>query len=331
VLNRAEAEPAAVSTPSSRRSVSVVVCAYTERRFDLLRQAVESLLRQSLPPTEVILVCDHSRALAERARATFGDSVGVVESAEPKGLSGARNAGINHASGEIVAFLDDDAAAAPDWLARLTEPYDDPRVIGTGGTVTPSWGAPRPPWLPEEFMWVVGCSYRGLPEGRRPIRNPIGAGMSFRRAPLLRVGGFRGDLGRLDAVPAGCEETEAAIKVRETASDAVILHVPDAVVAHHVPAERATWRYFASRCAAEGRSKALVVQHVGAVAGLASERAYALRTLTRGIRVEGARAVRGDAGGLARAAAIVTGLAVTAAAYGNTRLRMRLRRGRARS
>jgi hypothetical protein len=202
----------------------------------------------------------------------------------------------------------------PDWLERLLSPYTDPGVIGTGGWVEPWWLAQRPAWFPDEFDWVVGCSYRGLPAGRSAIRNPIGANMSFRRALLERAGGFREDLGRVGTLPVGCEETELSIRASRIGGG-TILFEPAATVRHRIPAERGAARYFASRCFSEGVSKALVSGFVGSEAGLASERAYVARDLPRGAARGVADAFRGKPAGALRALAIAAGLAITVAGY----------------
>jgi glucosyl-dolichyl phosphate glucuronosyltransferase len=88
--------------------------------------------------------------------------------------------------------------------------------------------------------------------------------MSFRREVFELVGGFTEWLGRLGARPLGCEETELAIRIRQRRPEARLLYDPAAVVHHHVPRQRARWRYFRSRCYAEGLSKAAVSRLVGA-------------------------------------------------------------------
>ncbi|MGH2409551.1 MAG: glycosyltransferase family 2 protein [Chloroflexota bacterium] len=295
-------------------SLSVIICAYTEDRWDDLSAAVESVRAQGRPPMEIIVVIDHNPPLAQRARMALPGAV-VIENREARGLSGARNTGIAAAKGDVVAFLDDDAIAAPDWLNRLTAGYADPLVHGVGGAIESAWSAGRPRWFPKEFDWVVGCTYRGMPRHASPVRNMIGANMSFRREVFAVVGGFRNGMGRLGTRPLGCEETELCIRVRKHWPRTILLYEPRALVRHRVPAHRARWAYFRARCYSEGLSKAQVSEFVGAKDGLESERHYTFSTLPRGVVRGLADTMKGDLTGLGRAGAIITGLAVTSAGY----------------
>jgi glycosyltransferase involved in cell wall biosynthesis len=300
---------------SSTLDVSVVICAYTEARWDDLVTAVESVQQQSAPPREIVVVIDHNASLLERVRRHFPDVV-AVDNKESRGLSGARNTGVAVARGEVIAFLDDDAVAAHDWLAQLNAGYSDPLVLGVGGTIKPMWVDGRPNWFPEEFNWVVGCTYRGTPRKTAPVRNLIGCNMSFRREVFEVIGGFRNGIGRVGTHPVGCEETELCIRANQRWPQSVLLYESRARVHHRVPSSRACWDYFRARCYAEGLSKALVARSVGTRDGLASERAYTFRTLPRGvIRGLADVAPRGDPTGLARAGAIVAGLAITTAGF----------------
>jgi GT2 family glycosyltransferase len=292
-----------------------VICTYAIERWDALVEAVASVQSQTRVPDQMILVIDHNPALLERARAEF-PTLMVVPNLERRGLSGARNTGVRFARGEIVAFLDDDARAHAGWLTELLDAYRDQNVIGTGGFVEPRWKSGRAAgWLPEEFYWTIGCSYRGLSSAGSAIRNPIGASMSFRREAILRAGGFREGIGRVVAIPLGCEETEMSVRMANALPGTKIVHATSARVDHLVEPERVRWRYFLARCWAEGRSKAIVARHVGASAGLASERTYVLRTLPRGVVTHLGRGMRGELSGFVRAGAIVVGLSVTVAGY----------------
>jgi glycosyltransferase involved in cell wall biosynthesis len=317
--------PAPASRPSERRgprtlSVSVVICAYTRERLEGLVAAVESIEVQSHPALETIVVIDHNPELLEAARPRL-PRARVLAAVGARGLSGARNTGLRAAGGAVIAFLDDDAAADAEWLERLAAVYADTRVIGAGGVVVPRWAGREPPrWLPSEFYWTVGCSYRGLPPRAAPVRNPIGAAMSFRASVFDRVDGFAEGIGRIGRRPLGCEETELSIRARLAFPAGVVLHVPEARVSHFVSSERANFRYFVRRCWAEGLSKALVTEEVGSTDALSSEWTYTLRTLPTGVARGLADGVRGDPAGYLRAGAIVSGLLVTAAGYLRGRL-----------
>jgi hypothetical protein len=295
--------------------ISVVICAHTEERWDQLERAVESVQNQTLIAREILVVIDHNPALADRAYRRLS-TIRVIENTQQHGISGARNSGIASARGAIIAFLDDDAIAAPDWLEQLLAGYSSPNVLGVGGAIEPQWHSGRPRWFPEEFDWVVGCTYRGMPRQAAPVRNLIGCNMSFRRDVFAQVGGFRDQIGRVGARPSGCDETELCIRLRQRLPHALLLYTPLARVQHCVPAARAGWGYFSARCLLEGRSKALVARLVGAGAGSATERTYTLRTLPRGVaRGLFDALVRCDLSGLARASAIALGLAITIVGY----------------
>jgi glycosyltransferase involved in cell wall biosynthesis/GT2 family glycosyltransferase len=308
-----QSEPRAerAATPPT---ISVVICAFTFDRLEVMGESLDSLRAQTLAPHEIVLVIDHAPELLEEARRLWPD-VTIVANREKQGLSGARNTGVAEASGEVVAFLDDDAIAAPDWLQHLADAYADPGVLGAGGTVRPRWVEGKPGWFPSEFDWVVGCTHSGMPQELSPVRNLVGANMSFRRAPLVEVGGFSHDLGRVGTLPVGCEETDLSIRVHQRWPEAEILYDPDAKVEHVVPATRGKVRYFVDRCRAEGRSKAVLTGMVGSEDGLSSERSYVRRTLPLGV-LRGLRdALGGDACGFGRATMIFLGLAATTTDY----------------
>ncbi|MFJ2111949.1 MULTISPECIES: glycosyltransferase family 2 protein [unclassified Streptomyces] len=311
-------------------SFSVVICAYTEDRWEDILAAVDSVRLQSLPALETLLVVDHNPALLARLGREYRRSAGpgevrVLANAGPRGLSAGRNTGIAASRGEFVAFLDDDAVAERDWLRFFGEAYGDRRVLAVGGRTLPAWASgSRPGWFPEEFDWVVGCTYRGLPEGLVRVRNVLGGNASFRRTAFDTAGGFATGIGRDgDRRPLGCEETELCIRLTDAVPDAVLLIDDRAVIHHKVPAARRRFGYFRTRTYAEGLSKALVARSVGAAKGLASERRYATRVLPAGVARGLYDAVRGHPGGLGRAGAIVAGVTITAAGYLVGRFRTR--------
>jgi len=312
----AEDLPAAATATSraARPTVTVIVCAFTEDRWEDLSRAVDSLHHQTERAREIILVIDHCPGLLHRARRDL-TGVTVMPNRFGKGLSGGRNTGALAAGGDVIAFLDDDAAADPGWIATISDRYRDPRVLGVGGLVKPAWDDGRPSWFPPELDWVVGCSYRGLPEVSAPVRNFIGANMSFRREVLDRAGGFSDALGRVGAIPLGCEETELCLRASQLHPDGVLLYEPAAAVSHRVRARRASWAYLRSRCYAEGLSKAAVAKMAGSSRALASERSYVRSVIPRALVMALAGAVRGRGAGLATALALIGAVTTTGTGY----------------
>jgi glucosyl-dolichyl phosphate glucuronosyltransferase len=272
---------------------SVVVCVYTEKRLPQIRMALDSVRGQTTPPWEVIVVADHNSALGDLLALEY-PGIEVISNKFEKGLSGARNTGVEQSDGDVVVFLDDDARAHPQWLETLLAPYGDASVLGVGGLVLADWGSSRrPAWLPEEFLWVVGCSYRGLPEGKAEVRNPVGANMSFRRTAFAQAGLFDSSIGRTFASsrPLGCEETEFSIRLRSLSPDARIIY-------------------------AEGCSKAQVTRLSGAGAALSSERTYVTSTIPRAAHRELKGILRsGRKDAAKRLTALFLGMSWTGAGY----------------
>lgn len=304
-----------MTTAIEPSNASVVICSYTEDRWDLLMNVLDSVAAQTLVPQQVILVVDHNVDLYKRLVATVTD-VMLVENSGPRGLSGARNTGVGLVASDIVAFLDDDAVAAPTWLERLTALYADPDVLAVGGRVEPVWETGRPAHFGQELDWIVGCSYRGMPKVATEVRNIIGANMSFRAEVIRQVGGFNVALGRQGTKPVGCEETEICIRSVMGSPGSRVVYEPAALVHHHVPAQRATLRYMLARSWSEGTSKAQMSHVVGHKRALGSERRYVRNILPRAVFGGVRDWSRGtEPGGLARAATVLAVLACTAAGY----------------
>ena len=300
----------------SSRSVSIVICVYTLDRWDDIADAIASARAQTLPPLEIIVVVDHNPELRDRLTKTF-TGIQFVDNQLTRGLSGARNTGISLARGEVVAFLDDDAIADRDWLLKMIPHFDRPEVIGVGSRSLPLWLGERPSWFPDEFLWVVGCSYRGLPEGASPVRNCLGGAMCFRRSLFENISGFNPSLGRgKGALLLSGEETELCLRATKLIEGAVFIFDPSSFISHKVSAKRLSWRYFIRRCYAEGVSKAYLSKLRPSRESLAPERNHVLKVLPQGV-LRGLRdtIINRDLGGVARAAAIVTGLAGAAAGY----------------
>jgi glycosyltransferase involved in cell wall biosynthesis len=208
------AEPLSVldiPTPGARPDapdVSVVVC--TRDRPDSLQQCLQSLSRCCPLPTEVVVVDNCPTSDATRHLAKRHPHVHYVLEPQP-GLDVARNTGIRHTQGSIVAFVDDDVTVHPDWVARLRESFSDPDVMAVTGLVLPAELETEAQVLFEQH-WGFNRGYHVLtfdseyfrklkPWGVPTWHFGAGANMAFRREAFALVGDF--DV-RLDVGAAGC-------------------------------------------------------------------------------------------------------------------------------
>jgi glycosyltransferase involved in cell wall biosynthesis len=302
---------------SDQPKISVIICCYTMDRWPDICAAIASVRQQTLRAVEIILVVDHNPELLSRATVELPD-VMVVANREGRGLSGGRNTGIAAASGSLLAFLDDDAVADPHWLSLLAKRCEEPDVLGATSSIYPLWVGARPGWFPEEFLWIVGCTYRGLPSVVAEVRNVLGGAMMLKREVFNQAGTFNHILGRSygpGATLVSCDDTEMCIRAKATFPTGRFVFDPAPMIGHKVPASRLNWRYLRVRCFAEGRSKAYLKNLTRARGALTTERDYVLRTLTIGFLhglSDGVTRLQPD--GVKRSAAIVLGL--TSAAIG---------------
>jgi len=246
--------------------VSVVLCTHTMDRYDDFQAAAESVLDQSYEDVELVLVSDGNERVAERFEAEFGDIDSVLThcNEENVGLLESRNNGANVATGDVVAFIDDDAVAAEDWAEKLVTGYergtDDGPVLAVGGRMVPAWVAGKPMFLPEEFYWLVGVTHRGFgpngdPEEAGEVRNTFGSNISFDREVFLELGGFEGDIGgRQGAKNLQGGETELCARL-ESEYGCGVSYVPDALVAHKVFDYRTDPGWLVDRAFWQGYSK----------------------------------------------------------------------------
>jgi GT2 family glycosyltransferase len=183
------------------------------------------------------------------------------------GLSAARNAGVHAATGDLIAFLDDDASPMPGWLEALAEALASQNVLAAGGPVEPLFSSELPPWFSERYLpyltvfdkgpAIVGLTYNEYPRGTN---------MAFRREAFERYGLFSTDLGRKAAVLRSCEEIEFCLRLER--AGARILYMPEARVQHEIRTERLSADWMRARYAAQGHSEAILEWRHGGLRAL---------------------------------------------------------------
>ena len=239
--------------------ISVIVC--TLDRAAYLQRALASLVRQTLARTafEIVVVDNGS---TDGTAAVIAAFPGVVAVQEPRlGLSHARNTGLACAQTPLVAFLDDDAEAAPHWLAAVLARFaaDSPAPVCVGGPIDAIWDAARPPWLADAMLPYLTVLDWGLPAGDLPLECYIaGANMAFDRAAVLAIGGFPTTLGRVGQSLLSNEElvVERALLSR----GGRCVWDPAVRVGHHVHPARLHHRWFLRRYYWQGVSDAVMLR-----------------------------------------------------------------------
>ncbi|MCU4973006.1 glycosyltransferase family 2 protein [Halobacteria archaeon AArc-m2/3/4] len=239
--------------------VSVVICTYAMERYDVFSECVDSVLAQTYDPLETVIVVDGNDPVFERVREDFGghDDVVLHCNDENQGISYSRTRGAELASGDVVAFIDDDAVAEEDWVAELARVYDESDAIAVGGHVAPDWVTEKPDFFPAEFYWLVGCDERGMGEHMEELRNTYGSNISFRRDVFLNVGGYDENTGRKGDRHIQAHEAPVCIRMANKYGKGVIYNT-DAVVHHKLFDYRGDFRWLVFRSFWQGYSKRIM-------------------------------------------------------------------------
>ena len=161
--------------------VSVIVCTYNGERT--LEETCTAIRRLDYPNFEAVLVDDGS---TDRSRAIAEAHGFRVISTENRGLSAARNTGLEAARGDIVAYVDDDAAPDPHWLSYLVDVFETTSFVAVGG---PNLAVPGDGTVADAVAAAPGNPAHVLISDREAEHVP-GCSAAFRTEALRRIGGF---------------------------------------------------------------------------------------------------------------------------------------------
>jgi GT2 family glycosyltransferase len=236
--------------------LSVVVTTYSQDRLPDLFALLTSLNTQTYPNLEIIFVGERSAELSgivsDYAKKHLFSNVTVLFNGGVPGLASARNVGIRRATGEIVAFLDDDVIAFPDWASHTVAGLAEDTVAGVTGPALPLWEDPQMAWFPEELYWILSCTAWSGWDRVREVRNAWGMNSAFHRRTFDSVGLFLTQTG-YHAGPFA-EDNEFSLRVRLRTGKR-ILYIPQARVWHRVHRHRLDWSFMRSRAYWIGRSR----------------------------------------------------------------------------
>ena len=219
----------------SQATLSVVIC--TRDRPHFIETCLQSLQSLIQPPEEIIVV-DNAPS-SDATRQIVARMPGIKYVLEPRpGLDFARNAGLAHSTGEILAYTDDDVNVCPDWALHLRRAFEDPTIMAMTGLVLAADLDTESQYIFEKY-WSFNRGYVPRLYGQeffqkyRYVGVPAwyvgaGANMAFRRSCFESTGRFDE---RLDVGAAGCSG-DSEMWYRVLAEGFTIRYEPLAVVAH---------------------------------------------------------------------------------------------------
>ena len=231
-------------------------------RPEYLRKAIQSLVVQSLPKSDYeILVVDNGSNPKETrwtVKNEFKNASNLCYVRQARrGHSKARNRGWKAAKGIYVAYLDDDAVAAPRWLEKILNVFDsvEPLAGCVGGKVNAIWESQWPSWLSHEMMSYLSLTAPGREEGfLKPHEWLVGTNFAFPKHVLEIAGGFEERLGRRGEKLLSNDDIWIQ-KMLNYWGYKSYFH-PNVEVWHHVPQERLCQKWFRQRWYWQGVSDA---------------------------------------------------------------------------
>jgi len=250
----------------------ITVCVCTLDRPDYLRDCLDGLRNQTVGAAAFrILVVDsgsHGSVVAELADIVAELPNASLMRVDRPGLSIARNAAAHAVRNGYIAYTDDDAVPAPDWVAMIAraiaEAPRDPALVG--GRILPLWEAPLPRWWPPSLRGVLSIiETEGAGEYRRPgiaeRLEPYGANMIIHVPSLLAWGGFPEAFGRVGQILLSDEEIVLAWHMQDAGH--CICYDSRIVVHHQIQARRLTTQWLLSRMYWQGASRVMSHRALG--------------------------------------------------------------------
>lgn len=198
----------------------------------MLAETLDALRLQTMPPAEIIVVdTSDSDATHQMLTQRYPEVTPIIHPAGPRNMSWSRNQGIQAGRAPIVAFLDDDSIAEPQWLTEIVRAYEEnPDVGGVGGRIIEGIATPTVLAAGQKVTWIdhLGMtrgSFNALTKGIVEAEHLKGCNMSFRRRVLTKIGNF-------DEAYNGPVRDETDVCVRVAQAGYRLLYNPDATVEH---------------------------------------------------------------------------------------------------
>lgn len=202
---------------SGERKISIVIGTHSKERYEDLSDLLDKVKSQTYGNIETIVVVDNNRELYNML-IELHKNIKVVLNSEKIGLSCTRNVGINNSTGDIIAFIDDDAIPDNKWTENIARTFDvNYNEIGAvTGCLFPKWRQIEDSilWFPKELFWMIGCSYTMTPDIQCEVERGFGSNMAIKKDVFDKVGLFNTELGIKGKKWVGGEDTDMYLKIK---------------------------------------------------------------------------------------------------------------------
>ena len=247
---------------SSKYKASIIICTYN--RINLLKLCVQSITELKTSPTDFeILIIDNNsndgtedfcRELSKLYPAYNWRYIRELQ----QGIAHARTRGATEATGDVIAYIDDDCLAEQNWLNEIINFYNKtPEAMSTGGRIIPKYLVPVAGWFGKYFWGLVGNYDLGSSVFQmKGVRYPSGANMHFRKTAFEKYGYFDGNLGRSGKSLMAGEEKAMYLKL--VGANEKVFYLPHVIVHHHVEGNKFDEAYVKRHSMGIGASERLM-------------------------------------------------------------------------
>lgn len=240
--------------------ISIVICTYNRDKF--IKSALYSLTNQTLDPKkfEIIIVNNNCTDSTDSIVTDFikaFSNLNINYVFQPiKGLSAARNKGIEVAKSNIIAYMDDDGEADTNYLKEVLSYFKKhPQIAGLGGKVLPLYESQEPAWSNKWLNGLLSIVDHG--EEIMPFQGksyPAGCNMVYKKELLEEVGGFN------EALKWRADDKYINKEIKKV--NDVVIYLPTAVIHHNIDDYRVTKKNFIRISKATGRDESIRVRSI---------------------------------------------------------------------
>lgn len=236
--------------------VSIIICTYSEERFEDFIQASRSAQSQTYSNTEIVLVIEGDSLYQKAQRRLDGQEFRFIKD-EGSNLAEARNIGGENASGDILAYTDDDVILSDTWAENIVKTFKEYNVAAVTGPSNPIWvdNERRPTRLPREFGWLVGITDPNF-DTKGYVRNGYGCNLSIEAEAFQKVNGFDPGLGKDQGLNLQAEDADICSRIQSETNKKVYFN-PDVYISHKVYSEQLSYTTLINRAYLQGYTKSI--------------------------------------------------------------------------